>query len=81
MLQAMHVPIEYAMGTIRFSVGRFTSSEEIERASEEIGRVIRNLQPEAPGEAAVDDGNAVRLPNTRMVWDAPVNCGRSCWKK
>jgi cysteine desulfurase len=60
-LQAMHVPIEYAMGTIRFSVGRFTSSEEIERASEEIGRVIRNLQPEAPGEAAVDEGNAVRL--------------------
>ena len=30
-LQAMHVPLEYAMGTIRFSVGRFTTSDEIDR--------------------------------------------------
>ncbi len=60
-LQAMRVPLDYAMGTIRFSVGRYTSTEEIERASAEIERVIRNLQPEAPEKAVVDDGKAVRL--------------------
>jgi cysteine desulfurase len=31
-LQAMAVPPEYAMGTLRFSTGRFTSAQEIERA-------------------------------------------------
>ena len=35
-LQAMNVPMEYAMGTIRFSVGRFTISAEIDRALNEI---------------------------------------------
>ena len=31
-LSAMHVPMEYAMGTIRFSVGRMTTEEEIKAA-------------------------------------------------
>ncbi|PKB68203.1 MAG: cysteine desulfurase NifS [SAR202 cluster bacterium Io17-Chloro-G4] len=44
-LQAMKVPIEYAMGTIRFSVGRFTTSDEIKRATEEISRVVTSLIP------------------------------------
>ena len=35
-LEAMQVPIEYAMGTLRFSVGRFTTKEEIDRALEDI---------------------------------------------
>ena len=39
-LEAMNVPLEYAMGTIRLSVGRFTTSEEIDRATEEITRVV-----------------------------------------
>ena len=33
-LQAMQVPIEYAMGTIRFSTGRNSTSEEIKKAAE-----------------------------------------------
>lgn len=44
-LEAMKVPIEYAMGTIRFSVGRFTSSAEINRAVKEISEVVTRLQP------------------------------------
>ncbi len=39
-LEAMHVPMEYAMGTIRFSVGRYTTAEEIDRAIDEIVRVV-----------------------------------------
>ena len=44
-LEAMNVPLEYAMGTIRFSVGRFTTSSEIQLATEEISRVITDLAP------------------------------------
>jgi len=39
-LQAMHVPLEYAMGTIRFSVGRFTTSDEIDRALKYIAHFL-----------------------------------------
>lgn len=35
-LQAMAVPMEYAMGTIRFSTGRFTTMKDIETAVDEI---------------------------------------------
>ena len=44
-LEAMNVPLEYAMGTIRFSVGRFTTTDEIDRAIEEIITVVERLQP------------------------------------
>ncbi len=39
-LQAMAVPMEWAMGTIRFSVGRTTTAEEIDRAVAAICRVV-----------------------------------------
>ena len=44
-LAAMNVPIEYAMGTIRFSVGRFTTGGEIDRAVAEVAEVVRSLSP------------------------------------
>jgi cysteine desulfurase len=44
-LQAMHVPLEYAMGTLRFSTGRFTTADEIDRAVEAIVGAVRRLQP------------------------------------
>ncbi|UCG51806.1 MAG: selenide, water dikinase SelD [Candidatus Latescibacterota bacterium] len=45
-LEAMKVPLEYAMGTIRFSTGRFTTTEDIDKALGEITRVVRNLKPD-----------------------------------
>lgn len=39
-LEAMHVPLEYAMGTIRLSVGRYTTGEEIDRAVAEIAKAV-----------------------------------------
>jgi cysteine desulfurase NifS/selenium donor protein len=39
-LKAMEVPEEYAMGTIRFSTGRFLSVDDIEEAAASIVRVI-----------------------------------------
>ena len=44
-LEAMKVPSEFAMGTIRFSTGRFTTKDEISTALEEIQNVIERLQP------------------------------------
>ncbi|MCE2500386.1 MAG: cysteine desulfurase [Dehalococcoidia bacterium] len=42
-LRAMNVPVEYAMGTLRLTVGRFTTEDEIDRASAEINGVIETL--------------------------------------
>ena len=48
-LKAMRVPVEYAMGTIRFSTGRSTSMDEIKRAAEEVIAVARELMPKGDG--------------------------------
>lgn len=45
-LEAMKVPMEYAMGTIRFSVGRYTTKIEIEKASQEIIDSVQSLRRE-----------------------------------
>ena len=50
-LAAMNVPEEYAMGTLRLTVGRFTTEEEIDRAIAEITAVAGNL---APAHSAAD---------------------------
>jgi len=50
-LQAMAVPIHAAMGTIRFSVGRPTTPEEIDRAADEITAVVARMRGAAEGEA------------------------------
>ncbi len=42
-LQAMAVPLEFAMGTVRFSLGRFTTPEEIQQATTEIITAVREL--------------------------------------
>jgi hypothetical protein len=44
-LEAMEVPLEDAMGTIRLSTGRGTSAGEIDRALDEITKVVESLQP------------------------------------
>jgi cysteine desulfurase len=46
-LEAMHVPIDYAMGTVRFSVGRGTTSEEIDRAVKVLVKSLHSLLPQA----------------------------------
>jgi len=47
-LEAMRVPVDWAMGTVRFSVGRGTSEEEIERAIGVVAAAVRRLQPPTP---------------------------------
>ncbi|MBN1139787.1 MAG: selenide, water dikinase SelD [Anaerolineae bacterium] len=45
-LAAMQVPIEWAMGTVRFSVGRGTTDEEVDRAAGIVSEAVSRLQPE-----------------------------------
>ena len=42
-LVAMNVPVDYAMGTVRFSVGRGTTSEEIDRAVKVIAKELNKF--------------------------------------
>jgi cysteine desulfurase len=39
-LKAMNIPEEIAMGTIRFSTGRFLEEDDVEKASEAVARVV-----------------------------------------
>lgn len=44
-LEAMRTPLEYAMGTIRLSVGRFTTEQEIDAAAAALIDVVGRLPP------------------------------------
>jgi cysteine desulfurase len=44
-LQAMQVPAEYAMGTVRFSTGRMTTSREIEETIRVVSSSLKKLVP------------------------------------
>ena len=46
-LSAMKVPEAYAMGTIRFSTGKYNTPEDIVQAAKEIGIVVKSLTGEA----------------------------------
>ena len=48
-LAAMKVPVEFARGTIRFSVGRSSTVAEIDKAVEMIVGVVKSLKPEDRG--------------------------------
>lgn len=61
-LSAMGVPVEYAMGTVRFSTGRFSTQSEIEQAVDVISAAVKRLQPAAPEAAPIQtDANDVKL--------------------
>ena len=52
-LEAMKVPVDWAMGTIRFSVGRENSEEDIEKAAEIVAAAVRRLQPKSPTQSPI----------------------------
>jgi len=52
-LEAMAVPVEWAMGTVRFSVGRDTSAEAIDRAVDIVADAVRRLQSRGVTGAAI----------------------------
>ncbi len=42
-LEAMHLPVDWAKGTLRFSVGRMTTAEQIDRAVSVVTTAVRRL--------------------------------------
>ena len=42
-LEAMKVPLDYAMGAVRFSVGRATTTAEIDETSRIVGKAVQRL--------------------------------------
>ncbi len=52
-LEAMHVPIDWAMGTVRFSTGRGTTSEDVDRAAKTVSDAVRRLMPESPDRISI----------------------------
>lgn len=60
-LEAMQVPLEYAMGTIRFSTGRSTTADEVDRAVNEVVRVVEKLQPKAAPVFLETDSETIKL--------------------
>jgi len=61
-LKAMGLPLEYAMGTVRFSTGAFLSRAEVEEAAAQIIAAARRLRP-AAGEVpeAAAGGGEIKL--------------------
>ena len=43
-LQAMNVPYSYAMGSIRFSLGRFSTAAEVDQVIEQLPGIVDNLR-------------------------------------
>ncbi len=60
-LTAMGVPVEFAMGTVRFSTGRFTTEEEINRAAKLVSEALQRLQPQESDGIAVTDTSEIKL--------------------
>ena len=64
-LTAMNVPAEIAMGTVRFSTGRTTTAEEIDRAIAIVTGTVRRLrpggEPDRRAEAAEDQVKLTRF--------------------
>ncbi|MEI6681303.1 MAG: selenide, water dikinase SelD [Bacteroidota bacterium] len=60
-LTAMHVPYDYALGTVRFSVGRMTTREEVEMAIPVIARAWQELTGKEVKNEMPDSQSAIRL--------------------
>ena len=43
-LEAMRVPVEWAKGTVRFSTGRMTTADQIDRAVEVVIEAVKRLR-------------------------------------
>ena len=60
-LEAMRVPIEYAMGTIRFSTGRNTSVKDIEEAAKSFLEKVKQLTGDNTEEKTTETNQEIKL--------------------
>ncbi|MFH1892545.1 MAG: selenide, water dikinase SelD [Candidatus Zixiibacteriota bacterium] len=62
-LEAMGIPEDIAMGTLRISTGRFTTDNDIEKAFEELSRVVSGLLSGASG----SDGTSAKQGEYKLT--------------
>jgi cysteine desulfurase len=65
-LRAMGVPLDWAMGTVRFSVGRGTTPEEVDRAIQVVSEVVYRMQPSRTAISREASGNAQSAEGERQ---------------
>jgi len=65
-LEAMHVPVDYAMGTIRFSTGAMLTEAEVDRAIEAVTAVVERLRPEG-GDVVCEVASTEKIKLTRFT--------------
>lgn len=54
-LKAMNVPLNYAMGTIRFSTGKMLSAAEVDKAAEIVASVVKRLRASGRARSGIRD--------------------------
>ncbi len=73
-LEAMAVPIDYAMGTIRFSTGRGTTAAEIDRAVSVLTKSLKNLLPQTSKQQSALPNDARTIKLTRYTHGLGCAC-------
>lgn len=71
-LEAMDIPMEYAMGTIRISTGKDTTMEEVEKAAVLISEKIKQII--APGNILTDNTKTEEIKLTRFTHGLGCAC-------
>ncbi len=73
-LTAMKVPLEFAMGTIRFSTGKNTSEEDIRKAAKMVIDAVRRLSDGKEGVASEDVMESGTIKLTRYTQGLGCAC-------
>ncbi|MBD3290744.1 selenide, water dikinase SelD [candidate division KSB1 bacterium] len=60
-MQAMRVPVEAALGTVRFSTGRTNNEQQIDKAIEQIVTAVNNLKQDSSSETIADATSDIKL--------------------
>ncbi|MBD3178629.1 MAG: selenide, water dikinase SelD [Candidatus Latescibacteria bacterium] len=56
-LKAMGTPVEYAIGTVRFSTGRFSTEDEIDRAVRLVSEAVKRLVPSTGSDGVTEQSS------------------------
>jgi len=73
-LTAIGLDTDYAMGTIRFSVGRYTTAAEIDKASQIIAGIARRLRPDAALQKQEQSSNGEKIQLTKYTQGLGCAC-------
>ncbi len=73
-LEAMKVPIEYAMGTVRFSVGKYSTAAEIDKALELIIETVQKLQIGSNSDSSEFHENTEEIKLTKFTHGLGCAC-------